>query len=92
MNEKHKNKRLYIKVAENTALFSGLTESAKAESIPYFVNELSSALNELSELDNTGKLRGDAIRNGKAIIKHWQPPTNEQIDKILFNMKHELLA
>lgn len=57
-----------------------------------FAKEIASALNNLPELDNSSKLREDAIRNGKAIIKNWSPPTNEQIDKILFNMQKELLA
>ena len=55
--------------------------------------ELCSALSQLSELDNNKKLREDAIKNGKAIIKNWKPPTNDQIDQIFLKMlKAEKLA
>jgi glutaredoxin-related protein len=57
-----------------------------------FSSELTSALNELSKQNYSDKLREDAISNGKAIIKNWTPPTNDQIDKIFMNMKKELLA
>lgn len=56
-----------------------------------FAEEISSALHQLSELDNSPKLREDAIQNGRAIIEHWQPPTNEQIRKIFANIKHEFI-
>ena len=57
-----------------------------------FADTLKSAMRQLSELDERDKLREDAISNGKAIIKNWQPPTNEQIDKIFMKMKNELMA
>ena len=57
-----------------------------------FSKELSGALGKLSELDNSEKLREDAIQNGKAIIKDWRPPSNEQIKTILINMSKELMA
>ena len=66
--------------------------SANTDASILFNRELSGALGKLSELDNTEKLREDAIANGKAIIKNWTPPTDSQIDTILFRMKKELLA
>ena len=57
-----------------------------------FKMAISSALEQLSSMDNTEKLRADAILNGKAIIKNWRPPTDDQIDKIFMNMTRELLA
>lgn len=57
-----------------------------------FKMAFSSALEQLSSMDNTEKLRSDAILNGKAIIKNWHPPTDDQIDKIFMNMSRELLA
>ena len=89
--QSHDNKNVRIKLEGQTDLFSGL-KALDSNEFSAIVNELSAALNNLSELENSEKLREDAIRNGKAIIKNWQPPTNEQIDKILFNMKEELLA
>jgi len=52
-----------------------------------FGDELSSALNSLSQLDNSEQLREQAVKNGKAIVADWQSPTDDQIDKILFSMK-----
>lgn len=55
--------------------------------------ELCNALSNLSNMDNSEKLREDAITNGKAIIKNWKPPTTEQIDQIFTKMlKAEKLA
>lgn len=56
-----------------------------------FSNEITSALHQLSQLDNSSKLREDAISNGKAIIENWQPPTDEQIAQIFDKMKHEYI-
>ncbi len=61
------------------------------ECAPGFAKEFEGALSNLSELDSSGKLR-DAIQNAKAIIKDWKPPTDQQIDRILFKMRNELLA
>ena len=57
-----------------------------------FANEMGSALNNLSGLDNSDKLRDDAIQNAKAIIKNWTPPTESQIATIFQKMRNELLA
>jgi predicted ArsR family transcriptional regulator len=68
-------------------------QSSKNNAAPSeFTDTLKSAMRQLSELDDRDKLREDAISNGKAIIKNWQPPTNEQIDKIFMKMKNELMA
>lgn len=66
-------------------------ESSK-ETSDVFSSEFSDALNNLSNLENTDKLREDAISNAKAILKNWAPPTDAQIDKIIFNMRKELMA
>lgn len=58
---------------------------------PRYSTIIASALNQLSGLDNSEKLREDAIRNGKAIIDNWNPPTDDQLDKIFFKMKEEFL-
>ena len=57
-----------------------------------FASEIGDALNSLSSLDNSEKLRGDAIQNAKAIIKNWTPPTESQITTIFQKMRDELLA
>lgn len=57
-----------------------------------FANEIGDALNNLSSLDNSEKLREDAIQNAKAIIKNWTPPTDSQITAIIEKMRDELLA
>lgn len=59
---------------------------------PSFANEIGEALNSLSSLDNSDKLREDAIQNAKAIIKNWTPPTDSQIATIFQKMRGELLA
>lgn len=59
---------------------------------PGFAKEFEGALSNLSELDSSGKLREDSIQNAKAIIKNWKPPTDQQIERILFKMRNELLA
>ena len=51
-----------------------------------FEEEMSSALNALSKLDNSDQLRESAVKNGRAIIANWQPPTDQQIDTILEKM------
>ena len=86
-------KRLYVKVDSSTEIFSR-PEDTSSRPIEFIelVNKLSQSLSELSALDNSEKLREDAIRNGKAIIKNWQPLSDEQIDRILFNMREELAA
>jgi hypothetical protein len=91
MKKQPQKNSLRVEVEGETALFSGLA-GIRPEDPSALLNEVSAALNHLSELDNSEKLRNDAIQNGKAIIKNWQPPTSEQIEKILFNMKEELLA
>lgn len=52
---------------------------------------VASALSELSELDNSEKLRDDAIMNGKAIIANWREPTDDEINKIFQNLKRDIL-
>lgn len=86
-------KKLYVKVDSSTEIFTR-PEDTSSRPIEFIelVNKLSQSLSELSALDNSEKLREDAIRNGKAIIKNWQPLSDEQIDRILFNMREELAA
>jgi len=87
------NQRLIMKLQGDSEMVA--KRKAFAENLPdgvNFADEIKKAIGELAELDNSGKLRDDAIRNGKAIIKNWKPPTQEQIDKIIFKMKEELLA
>ena len=69
-----------------------LGRSAQGLDPSSFANEISGALKNLSGLDNSEKLRDDAIQNAKAIIKDWKPPTDAQITTILNNMRDELLA
>jgi len=69
-----------------------LGANAKALDRAAFAQEISGALDKLSGLDNSEKLREDAIQNAKAIIKNWKPPTDSQITTILNNMRDELLA
>lgn len=92
MKKQPQKNSIHLKVDGETTLFSGLANRIGPEDRSALLNEVSAALNQLSELENSEKLRNDAIQNGKAIIKNWQPPTTEQIEKILFNMKEELLA
>lgn len=66
--------------------------SAGSPSGPSFAEEIGDALNNLSSLDNSDKLREDAIQNAKAIIKNWTPPTESQITAIFQKMRDELLA
>jgi hypothetical protein len=89
MNKKREN--VFVRVDKNTGLFSAPYEDCKnaEDLVPDVIVE---ALTQLSELENNEKLREHAIKNGKAIIRNWSPPTDEQIDKILFNMREELLA
>lgn len=81
----------------NRNAFIALNDKTGKEKLPAeldgntFSNEITSALNQLSQLDNSSKLREDAIRNGKAIIENWQPPTDEQIAKIFSKMKNEYI-
>ncbi len=71
---------------------SSLGRDAQGLDSSAFAKEISGALNNLSSLDNSEKLREDAIQNAKAIIKNWKPPTDAQITTILNNMRDELLA
>ncbi len=57
-----------------------------------FAQEMSGALDALSGLDNSEKLREDAIQNAKAIIKNWTPPSESQIGVIFQKMRDELMA
>ena len=62
-------------------------KQAKQSSSSSFADEMSTALNQLSKLDDSAKLRENAVSNGKAIIKNWTPPTNQQLDTIFQNIK-----
>lgn len=74
-----------VSILSNSAFNSDLLSSCTLE--------LCNSLNNLSGMDNSEKLREDAIANGKAIIKNWKPPTTEQIDQIFSKMlKAEKLA
>ncbi len=57
-----------------------------------FLADFNSALEELSNLDNSDVLRETAIENGKQIIKNWNPPTDKQIDFILSGIKKSIVA
>jgi len=93
MSSKKKNKALHLSLEEVSSILESKNIFLKPEELSTGLSTgLSTALKELSSLDNSSKLREDAIRNGKAIIKNWAPPTNEQIDKIFIKMKDELLA
>lgn len=89
MSSKKKNKAAELSLKEVSSILGSKNVLLRPEELP---TGLSAALQELSGLDNSSKLREDAIRNGKAIIKNWVPPTDEQIDKIFIRMRDELLA
>ena len=91
MNSEDGNK-LYVRVDGSTEIFAKPEDASRPIEFIELVDRLSQSLSELSVLDNSEKLRDDAIRNGKAIIKNWQPLSDEQIDKILFSMREELAA
>lgn len=65
---------------------SFLSKSGAAPKSGGFGQEMSNALDELSKLENSDQLRESAIKNGRAIIANWQPPTDQQIDVILGKM------
>ena len=79
-----------LAASETDRLLSAQTSSSSSGSS--FASEIGDALNNLSNLDNSGKLREDAIQNAKAIIKNWTPPTESQITAIFQKMRNELLA
>ncbi|OPY85643.1 MAG: hypothetical protein A4E65_00088 [Syntrophorhabdus sp. PtaU1.Bin153] len=81
---------LLVRLEGKSSLLAGQNSVPHPKSNSKFADELSSALTNLSSIENSEKLREDAIANGKAIIKNWQPPTDEQIDKIFLNMRNEL--
>lgn len=89
MSSKKKNKPINLSLKEVSSILESKNILLRPEELS---TGLSAALQELSSLDNSSKLREDAIRNGKAIIKNWAPPTDEQIDKIFIKMRDELLA
>ncbi|OGV56746.1 MAG: hypothetical protein A2017_09780 [Lentisphaerae bacterium GWF2_44_16] len=89
MSSKKKNKTVNLSLKEVSSILESKNILLRPEDLS---TGLSAALQELSSLDNSSKLREDAIRNGKAIIKNWAPPTDEQIDKIFIKMRDELLA
>lgn len=84
--------RLILKGNEQYEMISSADSLKKQQQMPNFADEIKTAINQLNELENSDKLREDAIKNGKAIIKNWQPPTDEQIQKIFLKMSKELLA
>ncbi len=77
------NNRQAFQIKGNGSL---LSKSQSEKSASVFEEEMSSALGALSKLENSEQLREDAIKNGKAIIANWQPPSNKQIDAILGKM------
>lgn len=91
MDSNFRKSSFYIQVEEGTELFSGL-HGLERKDMSAYVEKLTGALSNLSTAEYSDKLRDDAVRNGKAIIKNWQPPSDAQIDKILFSMREELLA
>ena len=56
------------------------------------IGDIRAAIDKLNELGDSQRMRADAISNGKAILRNWQPPTADQIDKIVRNMKKQLLS
>jgi len=84
---------VYLRVAYGSTLLSAQSGQIKFSSAFEEDNsELHDAISKLSELDNSSQLRLDAISNGKAVIANWKPPTGEEIDVIIANMKKRLLA
>lgn len=88
-----KIKTSLVGIDEGTSLLSSKCrrisfENSKAEAR----NSLRNAISKLSELEDCNRLREDAVLNGKAIINNWQPPSEQEIDKIILNMKKRLLA
>jgi hypothetical protein len=68
-----------------------LSKPGNNKSSSDFANEVSLALDKLSKLDNSEKLRQDAIKNGKAIVENWKSPTDTQIDMIMKKMTSNLI-
>ncbi len=96
MRQKHKKdkdaKASLVRIDEGTALLSSKCRRISFEATKSPLNSLRNAISKLSELEDCNRLREDAVLNGKAIINNWQPPSDQEIDKIILNMKKRLLA
>jgi len=67
-------------------------KNKKVNNTDSFAMNFNSALEELSNLENSDSLREMAIKNGKSVIKNWTPPTDKQIDYIFSNIKKSFIA
>lgn len=83
---------VYVRTAHDSSLLSANCHRIDFNHSAGAPLEILSAIHKLSELDNSSQLRLDAISNGKAIIANWHPPTGEEIDVIIANMKKRLMA
>ncbi len=81
-----------VRIDEGTSLLSSKCRRISFEPKESPRNSLRNAISKLSELEDCNRLREDAVLNGKAIIENWQPPSDQEIDKIILNMKKRLLA
>ena len=81
-----------VKLKDGTSMLSSSDSRIDFFKQEYSLTGMRAAINKLSELENSGQLREDAISNGRAIIKNWHPPTSQEIDKIVADMKKRLLA
>jgi len=86
-NQKGEN---YFQIKGNSSFLTNKFGDKGQSAEVSFGEELSSALSSLSQLDNSDKLREDAIKNGKAIIENWQPPSDTQIDEIMQKLSDKL--
>ncbi len=78
--------------AEEGTFFLSSPSTGETEESLAMISDIRMAISKLNELDNSSRMRTDAISNGKAIIRNWQAPTDDQINKIIANMKKQLLA
>jgi hypothetical protein len=89
---KRDKKVALVRTDEGTTLLSAASAEIRFNTPVTPSSSLRNAISKLSELEERSQLRADAIRNGKFIIENWRPPTEQEIDKIIANMKKRLLA
>jgi len=77
--------------AEGGTFFLAAQSSDTEEDLA-MIGNIRMAINKLNDFGDAGRMRSDAISNGKAIIRNWQAPTDDQISKIIANMKKQLMA
>lgn len=81
------NNSQYFQIRGDSSFLSKNDNALSRNKGASFGDELNSALSKLSQMENTDKLREDAILNGKAIIANWETPSDDQVDAILQKMK-----